>query len=68
MCALALDEDLIRMQSKRFQKLGFVSIDWSTHASITERISHNIYVPDTAPESEKMIVNSIKESWQGQAA
>jgi GNAT superfamily N-acetyltransferase len=62
------DEDLIRMQSKRFQKLGFVSIDWSTHASITERISHNIYLPDTAPESEKMIVNSIKESWQGQAA
>ena len=62
------DDDLIRLQSERFQKLGFVSIDWSTHASITEKNSHNIYVPSSAPESEKRIVNSIKDSWQGQAA
>ena len=62
------DSDLIRMQSKRFQKLGFVSIDWSTHASLTDRISHNIYVPDGAADDEKKIVESIKDSWTGQAA
>ena len=62
------DDQLIEMQSKRFQKLGFVSIDWSAHASITERISHNIYVPASAPDQERRIVDSIKDSWKGQAA
>jgi GNAT superfamily N-acetyltransferase len=62
------DEDLIRMQSKRFQKLGFVSIDWSAHAALTERISHNIYVPASASLEDKRIVDSIKDGWQGKAA
>jgi GNAT superfamily N-acetyltransferase len=62
------DDQLIEMQSKRFQKLGFVSIDWSTHASITDKISHNIYVPSSAPDEERRIVDSIKDSWKGQAA
>lgn len=62
------DEDLIRLQSKRFQKLGFQSIDWTVHAQITEKDSHNIYVPENAGPEEKMIVESIKDDWKEMAA
>ena len=58
------DKELIRLQSKRFQKLGFQSIDWTVHAQITEKESHNIYVPENAGPEEKMIVESIKDGWR----
>ena len=58
------DKELIRLQSKRFQKLGFQSIDWTVHAQITEKESHNIYVPENAGPEEKMIVESIKDGWK----